>query len=73
MFVKIGTFLLKLLKNMKMVVFWDVAPCSLVSEVFTVSIFALIIEAASSSETLVRLHGTTSQKIVISILVAVRT
>jgi hypothetical protein len=55
--------------SMKMVVFWDVVPCSL-GEIIA------LMEAASTSETSVtssRLHGATTQKTAIFILAAVRT
>jgi hypothetical protein len=42
----------------KMTVFWVVAPCSLV-EVFQRSIIAQLMEAARTSETLVKLYQTT--------------
>jgi hypothetical protein len=49
--------------DMKMAVFWDVVPCSLVDidRCFSVT---LMMEAVSSSETLVsiKLHGATFQK-----------
>jgi hypothetical protein len=66
----------------KMTVFWDVAPCSLV-EVYRrftsayclhhKSLIVLMMEAISISETSTRLHCATSQKIVIFLLAAVRT
>jgi hypothetical protein len=48
---------------MKMAVFWVVAPCSLVvvdiSEMFSASIIALMMEAVSTSETSVKFYQTT--------------
>jgi hypothetical protein len=65
---------------MKLTVFWDVVSCSLVevtdvSEVLTASIIALIMEAASTSETSLNFyqHYATSQNTVIFKLAAVRT
>jgi hypothetical protein len=57
-----------------MAVFWVVVPCSLVD--LAASIIALIMVAASTSETPVnfyQIHGTTTQKTAIFILAAVRT
>jgi hypothetical protein len=42
---------------MKMAVFWDVAPCTVVASV--IRVIALMMEAASTSETLVNLYQTT--------------
>jgi hypothetical protein len=52
-----------------MAVFWVVAPCSLVA----VYVIALMMEAASTSETLVNFYGAKTQKTAIFILAAVRT
>jgi hypothetical protein len=60
------------LSMLKMTVFWDVAPSSLVEidveEVLTASIIALMIQPVSTTETSVNFyhtHGATSQKTVI--------
>jgi hypothetical protein len=42
---------------MKMVVFWDVAPCSLIDITLMVEVVSLLVST--------RLHGATSQKIAI--------
>jgi hypothetical protein len=47
---------------MKMTVFWDVAPCSLV-EVYPCLRGALMIKAASTSETSVNVYETTRRNI----------
>jgi hypothetical protein len=51
---------------MKMAVFWVVAPCSLVidvSEVLAASLIALMMEAASTSETSVNFYQTSRRNI----------
>jgi hypothetical protein len=51
---------------MKMTIFWDVAPCSLVevvSEVLAACITAMMMEAASTSEKSVNFYQTTRRNI----------
>jgi hypothetical protein len=57
--------------SMKMTVFWDVEPYSLVDvyRSFRGRRVALMMEAVSTSETSTRLHGATSQKTAIFIIV----
>jgi hypothetical protein len=58
-------FLVPMVMNMKMTVFWYVTPCSLVE---TDQLIALMMEAVTTSETLINFYhttGATSQKTVI--------